>query len=238
MKKTYTLLLAILSLAFAAKAQPVNTTIPTTSVNHPVSNADKDIPIRRKLINKSEVPTAVMDAYHRANKDIPVKQVYIYPAYWQTQYEYSGDYQSTSDIVMDTTTLTYAHQYPPETYSNPSNLTKADQQFSAPDYTNGPEYYEMVYTKHKQIYKSVYTKDGTLMHTSRIIKKNELPKKVAMAIRNSEYKNWDVVGEKEKMDKKNPDITIYKIKVRKGEDVHTLHYDQDGNIYKHKKTGL
>jgi hypothetical protein len=235
MKKAYTLLLAILSLAFAAKAQHVNTTIPATSVNHPVSSADKATPITRKLINVSEVPTAVMNAYRRANKDIPVKQVYVYPAYWQTQYDYS---ESTSDILIDTSTLTYARQYPSESYSNPSNLTNADQEFTAPDYTNGPEYYEMVYTKHQQIYKSVYTKDGMLMHTSRIIKKNELPKKIAMAIRNSEYKNWDVVGEKEKIDKKNPDITIYKIKVSKGEDVHTLRYNQNGTIYKHKITDL
>lgn len=227
MKKVYILLFSIFSLAIIAKGQQVTNT---------TSSTDKNSPVSKKPINKSEVPIAVMDAYRRTNKDIRVNQVYAYPAYWQNQY--NDNFQSTSDIVMDTSTLTYAHQYPAETYSNPSNLTKADQEFLTPDYTNGPEYYEIVYTKHKQIYKSVYSKDGTLMHTSRIIKKNELPKKIATAIRNSEYKNWDVVGEKEKIDKKNPDITIYKIKLRKDEEVHTIHYDQNGNLYKHKKTGL
>ncbi len=73
------------------------------------------------------------------------------------------------------------------------------------------------------------------MHTNRIIKDSELPEKVAKALRNSEYKDWDVVSKKEKIDKKSPHIVIYTLKIRRGENLHMLHYDQDGKPYRHKK---
>ena len=227
MKKLFVLLF-IFSLAINVKGQQAKNVLDTSMRHASVS---------KRQINKSEVPKAVLDAFNRKNKDTQIKKVYTYVAYWESFYEYTNDeFQPSSDLTLDTNNiLTYSHQYPAEVYSNPSNLTKADQEFSTPDYTPGPEYYELVYSKNNHNYKSVYAKDGTFMHTSRIIKDNELPLKVANAIRTGPYKTWDVVGEKEQIIKNDPDIVLYKIKVRKGEETHVLHYDENGILYKNKK---
>jgi hypothetical protein len=154
----------------------------------------------KKTINKSELPSSIMDSYNRTNRTYPITNISVYPYYWDNQAQYY-DFHTNSD------TLKYTDR----------------------NYPIGPEYYELSYTKDNQMYKSVYAKDGTLMHTSRIIKDNELPKPVLEAIKVSEFRNWDIVGEKEKVDRHNPKLTLYRIKVRKGEETHILHYDQYGN---------
>ncbi len=156
----------------------------------------------KKTINKAQLPKEVEDSYNRTNQTVPIVAVNAYPYYWDNQAQYY-DFDADQDTLKE-----YAQD------------------------PLAPEYYEVEYVKDDQDYKSVYAKDGTLMHTSRIIKDSELPKAVASAFRKSEYKDWDIVGEKEKINKKNPDQDIYKIKVKKGEETHVLRFYPDGQRLK------
>ena len=164
-------------------------------------NALADNNYKRTTISPSELPNSVMKAYNKSNSSLPITEIYTYPYYWDNQPQYF-DFHSNSDTV---------------DYSGWTN---------PPD----PQYYELTYIKNGRTCKSVYAKDGTLMHISKIIKDKELPATVDNAFKNSSYSNWDIVGEKEKVSRKNPDVTIYKIKVRRGDDTHVLRYRQDGQL--------
>jgi hypothetical protein len=152
----------------------------------------------KRSIDKEEVPKAVIDSFNNTNKDIPIKAINIYHYFKDLQAQYF-DFHGYEDTLS---------QYTPDPLI--------------------PVYYELAYVKNHHKYKSVYSKDGTLLFTSRIIKDKELPKAVAMAFRKSEYSDWDIVGEKEKINKKNPDENIYKLKVKKGIDTHVLRYYPNG----------
>ena len=156
----------------------------------------------KKTINKTQLPKAVKDSYKKTNNNAPIKIVTVYHYYWDNQAQYY-DFHGYEDTLRD-----YAQE------------------------PLAPEYYELEYTKDHQDYKSVYAKDGTFMHTSRIIKDHELPEAVANAFKKSEYKDWDIIGDKEKINKKNPEQDIYKIKVQKGMDTHVLRYYPDGKRVK------
>ncbi len=155
-----------------------------------------------KTIDKTQLPKQVEDSYNRANKSVPIKSINTYPYYWDNQAQYY-EYSADEDTL---------REYAQDPFA--------------------PEYYELHYVKDNQEYKSVYAKDGILMHTSRIIKDSELPKAVINAFRKSEYNDWDIVEEKEKINKKNPDQDIYKLKVQKGDETHVLRYYADGQPLK------
>jgi hypothetical protein len=205
MKKILMLMFAGASLALTANAQKRNDLNSseyngTANSTTGISTYATPTDYKKTPINQSDLPPTVINSYNKTYESIPISEVYAYPFYWDNQAQYF-DFHSNSDTV---------------DYSNWNNVN--------------PEYYELVYKKDGRTYKSTYAKDGTLMNTNKIIKDSELPVAVGKAFRNSEYKNWDIVDEKEKVDRKNPDVTIYKIKVKRGEDIHVLHYYQDGKI--------
>ena len=145
-------------------------------------------------IDPFDLPLLVINSYSNKYASFAISESYAYPFYWNNQAQYY-DFHSNSDTV---------------SYSNWNN--------------QNAQYYELICTKGDKTYKSTYAKDGTLMNTMRIIKESELPVAVAEAFKKSEYKNWDITEKKEAINKKNKEIIVYKIKVRKGNDIHTLRY--------------
>jgi hypothetical protein len=163
------------------------------------------IDYKKIAIAQSEIPQAVMNSYKETEASLSISEVYAYPFYWNNQAQYY-DFHSNSDTV---------------NYSNWNNQNL--------------QYYELVYDKEGRTYKSTYAKDGTLMNTTKIIKDSELPVAVSTAFKNSKYKNWDIIEQKEKTDKRNTAVTIYRIKVRRGEEMHIVHYYKVDQIVTTKK---
>jgi hypothetical protein len=153
----------------------------------------------RRKADESSLPKEVKDSHNKNYNTVVIREVYVYPTYyWDNQAQYY-DFHGDLDTI--------------ESY---------DKEYFA------PEYYELVYIRDNDTYSSVYSKSGKHMHTRRAIKDSELPPAVSKAFRKTMFKDWEVVGEKEEITKKDPDKTIYRIKVKKGNETHVLLYDQNG----------
>ncbi len=159
----------------------------------------------KTTIKLSELPKEVLDSYNKLNKKHSVKEVNVYSFYWEDQTQYY-DYHEKLDSL----------------------TVKGDVPFIL------PEYYELVYLKSNYIFKSIYSKYGKLIHTSKLINNNELPKAVVKSYKKSSYKDWDIVGQKEEINRKKPNVIIYRLIIRKGEETQIVHFDQNGNDINHK----
>jgi hypothetical protein len=153
----------------------------------------------RRKVDESTLPKEVKNAHNKNYNTVVIREVYVYPTYyWDNQAQY---YDFHGDL---------------------DTIESFDQEYFA------PEYYELVYIRDEDTYNSVYSKNGKHMHTRRTIKDSELPPPVSKAFKKTMFKDWDVVGEKEEITKKDPDKIIYRIKVKKGHETHVLLYDQNG----------
>jgi len=85
---------------------------------------------------------------------------------------------------------------------------------------------------------SVFTRYGDWVHTNRPIIEGELPKVVSDSLNNSEYKDWELIGEREKMYKVKTKEPLYKIEVEKGKKRHILYFDSNGKIVQRKRIVL
>ncbi|HSZ24791.1 MAG TPA: PepSY-like domain-containing protein [Cytophagaceae bacterium] len=101
-----------------------------------------------------------------------------------------------------------------------------------------PEFYEVDFIKEGKSHKSIFSKSGKHLHTKVAIKDSELPKPVSDAIKNSDYKDWKIVGDKEKLENTETKENVYTIKVEKGKEKHVLHYDENGKLVQVKKIKL
>jgi hypothetical protein len=122
-------------------------------------------------------------------------------------------------------------------YFEPDAALASDSTYTLVEYYY-PEFYEVEYVKDSKTNKSVYSRGGKLLHTRRFIKEEELPKKVTDALKNSVYKDWKIVGSKEKIERQDPKETEYKITVENGKEKHVLFYNEEGKLVQGKKIKL
>jgi hypothetical protein len=97
-----------------------------------------------------------------------------------------------------------------------------------------PEFYEVEFIKEGKTHKSIFSRTGKLLHMKKAIKDEELPQPVVNAIKNGPYKDWTIVGEKEKIEKKATE-PVYKVKVEKGKERQVLFYYGDGTLVQVRK---
>jgi hypothetical protein len=97
-----------------------------------------------------------------------------------------------------------------------------------------PEFYEVDFIREGRTHKSIFSREGKLLHTKKTIKDEEFPQAVKNSLKNGEYKDWTVVGEKEKIEKDGKE-SVYKVKVEKGKQKQVLFYYGDGTLVQVRK---
>jgi len=102
--------------------------------------------------------------------------------------------------------------------------------------SDNPDYYIVEYSIGNVPYKAVYSKNGNKVATHKILK-SDLPKAVSAAISNGKYKGWKLEKDKEEIfkDKDTDQMKVYKVSVKKGEEMHILFFQADGKLLKDKK---
>jgi hypothetical protein len=101
-----------------------------------------------------------------------------------------------------------------------------------------PEFYEAEFTNDGATQRTLYSRNGNIIHTKRVIRDEDLPLAVQAAFKTSEYRNWTIIKEKEKIErpaKGESKELIYSIKVENGKERHVLHYDEAGKLVQIKK---
>ncbi|MDB5272584.1 MAG: hypothetical protein JWO58_951 [Chitinophagaceae bacterium] len=94
-----------------------------------------------------------------------------------------------------------------------------------------PEYYEVIVVKEGKMHHSIFHKSGRHVQTRKKIKKEELPTEIATAFNSGPYKDWKITSDHEIVYSKEPDMTYYKIKVKKDKQKKVLYYgDKNGDL--------
>lgn len=101
-----------------------------------------------------------------------------------------------------------------------------------------PEFYEVDFMMESKPYRSIFSRIGEFIETRRIIKEDELPSAVSNALKKGEYKDWELVGEREKVEKTPKKETLYRVRVRKGKERQVLLFDSNGKLVQAKKIKL
>jgi hypothetical protein len=97
-----------------------------------------------------------------------------------------------------------------------------------------PEFYEVEFIKEGKTHKSIFSRPGKLLHTRKLIKDEEIPQQIVNSLKKGDYKDWNMVGEKERIEKESSE-PLYKLKVEKGRERQVLFYYGDGTLVQVKK---
>jgi len=105
------------------------------------------------------------------------------------------------------------------------------------NYTLKPEYfYVLIKAKDGSKLNAVYSPDGKLIRSREILRTAPLPTEIAATLAKSEYKDWEVVGDKERITDYSANISRhYVIKIRKNKKTKVLYFDVKGNMLKNKR---
>jgi len=99
-----------------------------------------------------------------------------------------------------------------------------------------PEFYEVEFIEKGKKHKGIFSRKGKHVRTTS--KAELLPAAVDNAIKSGDYKDWTVAGDKEKVEKKETNETLYKVAFKKGKERHVVYYDENGKIAQVKKIKL
>ncbi len=76
---------------------------------------------------------------------------------------------------------------------------------------------------------AVFTKDGKLIRSKEVLKNIKLPSQIVNAVEHSEYKNYNIIGDRFLIKNAENNTSHYSVIVKKGNKKHTLYFDKDGN---------
>jgi hypothetical protein len=93
-----------------------------------------------------------------------------------------------------------------------------------------PEFYEVEFSKKGEKYKSLYSKSGIFIQTKYTIKESEYPEEVANSFKLCDYKNWTVIGDKQRIEKKANKMNIYVLTVENGKKTRILYFNEKGEL--------
>jgi len=101
---------------------------------------------------------------------------------------------------------------------------------------DNPDYYVVEFSQNKIPAKVIYTKTGQKVAIHKSLT-SDIPKAIATAISNGEYKTWKLGEEKEIIfkDSEKDELKVFKITVTKGNENHTLFYQPNGKLLQDKK---
>jgi hypothetical protein len=95
-----------------------------------------------------------------------------------------------------------------------------------------PEYYVVEFDTDKTPQKAVYNKAGKKIAVNHKVKTEAVPAAVNTSFKNSSYKTWKEVGEKEEIENAATKEKVYKITVEKDGKKHNLYYNAIGKLIK------
>jgi hypothetical protein len=108
-----------------------------------------------------------------------------------------------------------------------------------PSYANGqtPENYIVEFSYNGIIERAIYNNNGQKIAIHRKLT-SPLPPDVTDAIQNGNYKTWTPTRDREEIFKRDASdqLKVYRIGMEKGNERHTLYFQQDGKLLKDIKT--
>jgi len=147
-----------------------------------------------------------------------------------------------SKVPKDVTDAFY-NQYPLATYGNwygyPA-ITNGSAWYDYDPYyftTGDPDNYIIEFNNKDTAFKAIYSKDGRKIASHKGMN-SDMPAAVTAAISNGDYKSWTEGKDKEEIfkDKDTDQMKVYKVSFSKGNEKHTLYYQQDGKMLKDVKS--
>jgi len=151
----------------------------------------------------------------------------------------------TAAVPMDVR-MVYIKEYPEvitydwygyPVFSDESDWYGYDRNFYTSNAANS-EYYVVEFSKEETPHTVIYTKSGKKIASHKNLTKADVPSMVKKAYYDSKYKNWNVKGDKVEIVNYANNTKVYKIKVEKGKEIHTLFYDEKGKLLKDKMTKM
>ncbi len=140
------------------------------------------------------------------------------------------------ELLIDAVTTQYPTMEMTAWYSIPTLIDFSDwevefDQQELSDQHKPDNYSVMLRGEHYKKY-IVFDKDGNVLRVKEIIEDKALPKSIRKQLKKGAYKDWKIVGDKEKIiiGENNREL-YYKIKLKKDQETHALYFDLEGNKY-------